>query len=103
MTQPPLRPPTTKAAFKTPGQTATASAPSSSSRGMALSDTPMILLSTAAASLEWRAASAPLSLTIWADAGTKHRHRAASAARPNVRIPFDEINITSLLHYQAFG
>ena len=92
----------TKAAFKTPGQTATASAPSSSSRGMDLSGTDMTLFSTAAASFEWRAASAALRLAAppfcRADAGTRQRQRAATAASANVRIAFSEIITTSLLH-----
>src|SRR5215212_6995157 len=58
MTQSPLRPPTMKAALSTPGQTATASALSSRSRGISFSGTDMILRRTSAASFEWREASA---------------------------------------------
>src|SRR5437763_10551771 len=99
MTQSPLRPPTTKAAFKTPGQTATASAPSSNSRGMALSGTDITLVSTTAASFEWRAASAVLVLLtsafapfLCADALAKERHTAASAATASNKLRFDRVN-----------
>src|SRR5438270_3780258 len=98
MTQSPLRPPTTKAAFNTPGQTATASAPSSNSRGMDLSGTDITLVSTTAASFEWRAASAVLVLLtsgvvfFCAATPTKERHTAASAATASNKLRFDPVN-----------
>src|SRR3954465_9745436 len=87
MTQSPLRPPTMKAAFRTPGQTATASALSRRSRGISLSGTDIALRTTSAAERECREASAdlfpaPAPPFFCADAG-KAMHATANAASAN--------------------
>ena len=102
MTQSPLRPPTMNAAFKTPGQIATASALSSRSRGISFSGTDITLRRTSAASREWREASAArlppaADLFFCADAGTHVRHAAANMASANRASRFDELICRSLL------
>src|SRR5687768_3880311 len=101
MTQSPLRPPTMKAALSTPGQTATASALSSRSRGMARSGTDIILRRTSAASFEWRAASAArfgaAARFACADAAPADAHNAADATSAQAAILFKALIKTSLL------
>src|SRR6201986_2230067 len=102
MTQLPFRPPTMKAAFRTPGQTAPASALSRRSRGISLSGTDIDLRKTSAAARECREASAdlfpaPFPLFFCADAPAHTKHAAANVASTNTAHRFNNrISVHSL-------